>query len=93
VYPDAPIILLSNASFESIQRAAARLTSQLESCILLKKFETLPDALVDVIDRYFREFRLEPQRKNILKRLFGSLLLQPNISGVGIDLKKLSGEE
>ena len=87
----APIILFSIASLPSLRKAAEQLTNHLSECIMLKKSQTMPSDLVDVINKYFDEFRLTSiGKQGILSRLFQSLILQPNISGVGIDLKKLN---
>lgn len=89
-YTGIPIILFSNATFESVLRAARRLSSQFENCIFLRKEEILPYELSEIVTKYFKEMKLDSNRRHrILKKLFGSLLLQPNISGIGIDLKKL----
>lgn len=93
-YSDTPIILLSNTSFESVLRASRRLTSRFEDCIYLRKGDVLPFQLADIVTRYFEERKLgRTRRHGILRRLFGSLMLQPNISGVGIDLKRLGKGE
>ena len=93
-YPHAPIIFLSNTSFESVLVAVKRLTSRLEDCIYLQKQETKPFELTDTVTRYFKELKLDPARRHrILRRLFDSLMLQPNISGVGINLKKFGNTD
>jgi CheY-like chemotaxis protein len=89
-YPNVPIILFTNASFPLVRDAAKRLSSRLDNCILLRKEDYLPFELAEVVNAYFKELKLRPNRSRlILRRLFGSLILQPNISGLGIDLKKL----
>lgn len=93
-YPSVPIILFSFASFPDLRESASRLASKLSNCVFLPKAETMPNDLIDVVNRYFEEFELRPKRRrSILSRLFSSLLLQPNLSGIGVDLKKLSEDE
>lgn len=93
-YIDIPIILFTNWQFEDLQKAAKRLSIRLGNCIFLYKHDYLPFELVDMVNRYFKELRLSPKKKiGIFQKLFGSLILQPNISGVGIDLKQLGKEE
>ena len=89
-YLDVPIIIFTNSPFKSVQEVAKRFSTRLDNCILLQKADYLPFELVDVVNSYFEEFRLSPNTKpGILKKLFGSLMLQPNINGIGIDLKQL----
>jgi len=92
--PKAPIILFSIASLPSLRKAAEQLTDNLDECILLKKGETMPTEFLEIINHYFDEFSLaSTQKHSIFKRLFRSLMLQPNISGVGIDLKELGKQK
>lgn len=93
-FRETPIILLSNQSLASVRKSAEQLSARLENCISLNKALTQPEALVDIVNRYFQESELKPQqRKSIFSRLYNSLVLEPNISGIGIDLKKLRDDE
>ncbi len=93
-YKKAPIILLSNQTLRSVRESAERLSERLVDCISLNKAETQPDNLVSMVGKYFQEFELKPRsRKSIFRRIFNSLLLEPNLSGIGIDLKKLMDDE
>jgi CheY-like chemotaxis protein len=84
----SPILLFSNTNINAIRLAAERMAEQLPDCIFLQKQDTTPTDLADIITRYFDEAKLEKRKKGILQRLFSSLLLQPNIGGVGVDIKK-----
>jgi CheY-like chemotaxis protein len=86
---EAPVILLSQANIKEIQKQAEGMAAKLDECIFLLKHDTTPDILTEIVNRYFREAKLKSEKKGIVKRLFGSLLIQPNIAGVGIDVKKL----
>jgi|GEM_PF-4583132 len=93
-YTDVPIIIFSHYNFNGLQKAAKRLSDNLSACIFVEKIDVPPSELVDMVNRYFQESKLEPNRKfKVIERLFGSLLLQPNIGGVGIDLKRLKSHE
>ncbi len=86
----SPIVLFSNATFSQIRDAAERMADRLNDCIFLRKHETTPFGLADTVNRYFKESKLKPKKKGLLQRIFGGILLQPNIGGVGVDIKKLS---
>lgn len=93
-FKEKPIILLSNQTLDSVRKWAKQLSARLENCISLNKASTQPETLVEIVNRYFQEFELKPrQQKNIFSRLYNSLVLEPNISGIGIDLKKLRDDE
>ena len=93
-YPEIPIILLSNTSFDSVLAATKRLTSRLKDCIYLRKQDILPHELTEIVTNYFKKMKLSPNHKlRAFRKLFRSLMLEPNFYGIGIDLKKLGKDE
>jgi len=93
---ETPIILFSNDTFDLVAPIAKKLALRLSNCYFVRKIDTPPDALTDLVERYFATGSFEaagqkpPWFKRLFRRLFGSLLLQPNFGGLGIDLKELT---
>jgi len=86
-YPSLPIILFSNANITSVILKARRLADRLSRCVYLLKLDYPPAKLVQFINEYFKKGRFTT---GLLKKFLDSIILQPNIQGIGIDLKELT---
>lgn len=93
VWRTTPIILLSSAHFEDVKLACKTAALRTENCLFLEKHRYLPHELTKLVDTYFREGRLDIPTQPWLKKIFGMLLLQPNIGGIGVDLKGLGDKK
>lgn len=88
--PKVPIILLSLAPIPEISKTSSRAARHLQLALYVSKRKVLPDDIADIIDRYFKELKLKPNRwRQLLRKFSQGLLLGPNVCGVGIDLKKM----
>jgi hypothetical protein len=56
---------------------------------LLPKAQFTPDRICEAIPAILEQNLPPMQRKGILKRLFDSLILEPNFFGIGVNLKKI----
>jgi CheY-like chemotaxis protein len=86
LYPDTPILLWSSGSFPELIGQAKRLAKGLNNCAFIRKGDYTPLNLVKFMDSYFTNNKFT---SGFFRTLWDSLLLEPNFSGVGIDLKKL----
>ena len=84
-----PIILLSNAPFENVKDYCQQVESKITNCLFWVKNQMPPRKLATLLDKYFIEGRIEKPSESLLARIFGAMLLQPNIGGVGLDIKEL----
>lgn len=85
-FSETPILLWSAAPFPDLIQKAKQLSRALTSCAFVQKQNCPPVSLVRLIDRYFSENRF---RSRFFSNLWDSLKLEPNISGFGVDIKKL----
>jgi len=86
-YKSTPIVLYSFTSFRYATVQAKRVARILRRCAFVRKADYPPMRLVEFIRHYFERRRFP---SGILRRLVDSLIVEPNIHGVGIDLKKLT---
>ncbi|PYJ58816.1 MAG: hypothetical protein DME24_14850 [Verrucomicrobia bacterium] len=85
-YKSTPIVLYSFTSFRYVTAQAKRVAKILRRCAFVRKADYPPVKLVEFIGHYFERGRFP---SGILRRLVDSLVVEPNVHGVGIDLKKL----
>ena len=84
-YKSTPIVLYSFTSFRYVTAQAKRVAKILRRCAFVRKADYPPVKLVEFIGHYFERGRFP---SGILRRLVDSLVVEPNVHGVGIDLKK-----
>src|SRR6266699_3302124 len=75
-----------STSFRYVTAQAKRVAKILRRCAFVRKADYPPVRLVEFIGHYFERGRFPSA---ILRRLVDSLVVEPNVHGVGIDLKKL----
>jgi CheY-like chemotaxis protein len=85
---DVPIILLSNCTFKEVREACEQTESIVTNCVHWQKPSLSPAELATKLDQFFKSGSLKKD-SGLLARIFGALLFQPNIAGVGVDVKKL----
>ncbi len=87
---ETPIALLSNCTFSEVKDACIQTESVVTNCIHWQKSAMSPTDLAGRLDSYFEEGKLKKTNsQSILQRIFGALLFQPNVGGVGVDVKEL----
>ena len=85
-YPEVPIILFSASPLPPVTKNARALARKLPKCSYISKLAYPPHTLVEYVDYFFDKGRFKEGR---LRKIYDSLILEPNFSGIGIDLKKL----
>ena len=85
-----PIILLSNTTFGEVAEVCKKTEFRHIHCLFWRKQEMPPRELAKKIDDYFADGKIIKRSDNLLKRIFGAVLLQPSFGGVGIDIKKVA---
>lgn len=88
-FPDIPIILFSASPLPPVTMRARSLARKLSKCSYVSKPEYPPDKLVEYVDYYFKKGKF---KDGTLRKLFDSLILEPNLNGIGVDLKKLTSK-
>jgi CheY-like chemotaxis protein len=85
-YQDTPILIWSVTPFPELVDQAKRLAKSLNNCAFIRKSDYLPVDFVEFVNSYFSNSGF---KSGFFRTLWDSLLLEPNFSGVGIDIKKL----
>jgi len=89
-HPDVPLLLISNHRFPESLRKIDRAMTSIGNCAFLSKQSFFdPGEFADVIDRVLAHGISKASAKSIFGRLWRSIILQPKMGGVGIDLKEL----
>jgi CheY-like chemotaxis protein len=88
-YLDVPIVLFSSSPLPPVTSKARSLAKKISKCSYVSKFEYPPEKLVGYIDYYFQKGRF---KDGTLRKLLDSLILEPNLNGIGVDLKKLTNK-
>lgn len=86
LYQDIPILLWSAAPFPELIDHAKRLAKGLNNCAFIRKSDYTPIGFAKFVNSYFADNGF---KSGFFRTLWDSLLLEPNFSGVGIDIKKL----
>ena len=89
---DSPIFLFTNLNEQTVVSRVAQRAKKLTNIFLLSKALFTPDRMCEAIPAMLEESLPPLQRKGILRRLFDSLILQPNFFGMGINLKKITDD-
>lgn len=87
---ETPIFFFTQASSKKLKERIERICMEIPHCgVLFKHSYDDPISLADDLDALLSGKR-EPARENRFLRALGrSILLQPNVAGIGIDLKEL----
>lgn len=86
---DAPIIIFTNMNIDAVLNDVQALLSDVPNTFLLRKSDYQPNELADVVYAILEEGKSPAERRGVMRRFWDSLVLEPNVFGVGIDLKKL----
>jgi len=87
---DTPIFLFTNLNIQTVVSRVAQRLENLVNVFLLPKAQFTPDRMCEAIPAMLEQSLPPLQRKGILKRLFDSLILEPNFFGMGVNLKKIA---
>jgi hypothetical protein len=79
---------ISNCTFKEVREACEQTESIVTNCVHWQKPSLSPAELATKLDQFFKSGSLKKD-SGLLARIFGALLFQPNIAGVGVDVKKL----
>jgi CheY-like chemotaxis protein len=85
-YIEVPIILFSASPLLPVTQAARSVAKKIPKCSYVSKAKYPPEQLVEYVNYYFAKGRF---KEGTLSKIFDSLILEPNLNGIGIDLKKL----
>ena len=91
--PYTPIMLLSNTTFSDVEDACRATQATIPNCLFWQKQEMNPSRLASKLDEYFDSGKMTKPQPSLLQRIFGMVLLQPNVAGIGIDLKKVGPDK
>jgi CheY-like chemotaxis protein len=86
IYQDIPILLWSAAPIPELVGKAKHLAKGLNNCAFIRKSDYPPTDFVEFVNSYFSNNSF---KSGFFRTLWDSLLLEPNFSGLGIDIKKL----
>lgn len=86
IYKKVPIVLYSGSTVSLVKIHAKQLEKKLSNCAFITKSDYPPNKLVKFVNNYFVKGKFTV---GLLQKVIDSIVLQPNISGVGIDVKQL----
>ena len=86
-YPKNPIILFSASPLPPVTKKAHALAKQISKCSYISKSMYPPLKLVEYVDYFFEKGCF---KNGALRKFYDSIILEPNFSGIGVDLKKLT---
>lgn len=91
LFPDTPITFFSAASLQWIKEGIETTIKSIGNSALLRKgdFDSTYE-FGEVIEQILEAGKYPVKKDNRLRKLWDAIILQPNISGVGIDLKKFN---
>jgi CheY-like chemotaxis protein len=90
IHPDLPILLISNQTFREELRRIDRGMRTIGNCAFLSK-RAFADAseFADIVEKILSHGIKKAEAKDIFGRLYRSIILQPKIAGIGVDLREL----
>ena len=86
---EAPIIVFTNMNVNAILDKVRLSLDEIANAFLLRKSKYAPDKLAELACAILDKGVSVLERKTILQIFWDSLILEPNVAGLGIDLKKL----
>ena len=86
---ETPIFLFTNLNIQTAVSRVSHRIEKLNNVFLLPKAEYTPERICEAIPAILEQNLPPLKRKGILKRLFDSLILEPNFFGIGVNLKKI----
>ena len=86
-FPLVPIILWSGTNLDTVRLLAVHMEKRLTKCIFVKK-PIAGEKLLELIEGYFAKGKFT---QSWVKKIWGGIILRPEIGGLGIDVKKLLG--
>lgn len=88
--PETPIFLFTNLNVHAILSRISQRVGRLANVFLLPKASFTPDRMSEAVPAMLEDSIVPLKRRGILRRLFDSLILEPNFFGMGVDLKKIA---
>jgi CheY-like chemotaxis protein len=89
-YPEIPIVFFTVATDKFFGKELKELCSLLGGILILRKGEAFPERLASDVKQIIENGLKIDSKYRLLTLIGDSLLLQPNIAGIGIDIIKLS---
>lgn len=90
--PSVPIVLFSNMTLSHYIKRIERFEDGISNCTFLSKREfSSPFEFAETILRFAASQSVGNSKPSLWERVVDAVELKPNISGIGIDLKKLGG--
>jgi CheY-like chemotaxis protein len=84
-----PIILLTNLNIQAVLTEVKRELTSEPNVFILRKIDYPPHTFAETIDALLSSRDPFAKRKSLLRRFWDSLVLEPKVFGMGIDIKKL----
>ncbi len=89
-HPKTPILLVSNHALRENLRRIERAMATIGCCAFIAKQSFAnPGEFADLVQRIAERGVIGAKPRNIFGRLARGIMLQPNVAGVGIDIKEL----
>ncbi len=85
---EVPIFILTSINIDSVLSKVQSVVSEYANVFVLRKNDYPPSELSMTAKALLERERRPEDGQSILRRLWRSMLLQPNVSGIGIDFKK-----
>ncbi len=87
LYPDTPIVVLTQIAWGSLRPVTEAAADDLGDAILVRKAETPAYELAEKVSKILADGISAVGRTSLLAELGKSIVLQPTIAGIGVDLK------
>lgn len=85
--PQTPIIIFTAAHSTDLIGEIRKRLGQIPVLLVLQKISLSPEALADAVANLFNP---RPKLNEMLKLFLYSIIMQPNVFGIGVDFKKIS---
>ncbi|MHC4475447.1 MAG: hypothetical protein ACYTEL_07370 [Planctomycetota bacterium] len=89
VHPDAPIFVISNLNVDQVLQEVRKAFHEINNIVFLRKSETPPDLLAELAEKALTGGLSSLNKKSLFAKIIDLIVLQPNLFGMGVDLKKL----
>ena len=85
----APIIIFTNLNLETRMKQLVTEAAKLKDVFVLQKHDAPPDRFARAVQGLLERGTLSEQQQGALGQFFDSLILEPKIAGLGVNIKKL----
>jgi CheY-like chemotaxis protein len=86
---ETPVMLFTNLNIETILAEVKRELASEPNFFVIRKMDYPPHILAETVDALLSGRDPFVKRKSLLRRFWDSLVLEPTVYGIGIDIKKL----